>query len=174
MLVLSVRFSGLMTCPRDLWADPPYVGTARPMHQFHRRFCWSLFGGDIFAKAMDAAKRAAEFLHHVIKRALERVASSDQYVVVTGGQCRWRSKADELAQAAPHPVALHGVADLFADRETNPRRAGLGPRPCLQDKGAGMSSRTGPGSLGNGPKVTPAFQPLHCSDFGSDFGMTAF
>jgi hypothetical protein len=137
-------------------------------------FAGAVLGGDIFAKAMDAAKRAAEFLHHVIKRALERVASSDQHVVVTGGQCRWRSKADELAQAAPHPVALHGVADLFADRETNPRRTGLGPRPCLQDKGAGMSSRTGPGSLGNGPKVTPAFQPLHCSDFGSDFGMTAF
>ena len=39
-----------------------------------------------------------------------------------------------------------------------------------------------PGGLGNGPKVTPAFQSLHCndfggdfgSDFGSDFGMTAF
>jgi hypothetical protein len=26
--------------------------------------------------------------------------------------------------------------------------------------------RAGPRSLGNGPKVTPAFQPLHCSDFG--------
>jgi hypothetical protein len=137
-------------------------------------FTGAVFGGVIFAQAMDAAKRAAEFLHHRIKRALERGAPSDQYVVVTGGQRRWRSKADELAQAAPHPVALHGVADLFADRETNPRRAGLGPRACLQDKGAGMNSRAGPPSLGNGPKVTPAFQPLHCSDFGGDFGMAAF
>ena len=137
-------------------------------------FTGAVFGGVIFAQAMDAAKRAAEFLHHRIKRALERGAPSDQYVVVTGGQRRWRSKADELAQAAPHPVALHGVADLFADRETNARRAGLGPRACLQDKGAGMDSRAGPPSLGNGPKVTPAFQPLHCSDFGGDFGMTAF
>jgi hypothetical protein len=33
-----------------------------------------------------------------------------------------------------------------------------------------MRSRVAPGSLGNGPKVTPAFQPLHCSDF----GVTAF
>jgi hypothetical protein len=33
-----------------------------------------------------------------------------------------------------------------------------------------MRARPGPGSLGNGPKVTPAFQPLHCSDF----NMTAF
>jgi hypothetical protein len=44
----------------------------------------------------------------------------------------------------------------------------------LQDKGAGMSARALlrplPGSLGNGPKVIPAFQPLHCSDF----GVTAF
>ena len=33
-----------------------------------------------------------------------------------------------------------------------------------------MGSRARSGSLANGPKVTPAFQPLHCSDF----GMTGF
>jgi hypothetical protein len=76
---------------------------------------------------------------------------------VTGGQRRRRSKPDQLAQAAPHPVALHGVADLFTDGETDPGRPGLGSRARLQDKGAGMGSRAGPGSLGNGPKVTPAF-----------------
>jgi hypothetical protein len=123
---------------------------------------------------MDAAKRAAEFLHHGVKSDLERGAPSNQHVVVTSGQRRWRSKPDELAQATPHPIAFNSVADLFADGETNPRRAGRGPRACLQDKGAGMSPRALlrplPGSLGNGPKVTPAFQPLHCSDF----GMTAF
>jgi hypothetical protein len=106
---------------------------------------------------MDAANRAAEFLHHGVKRDLERGAPPNQHVVVTGGQDRWRSKPDELAQAAPHPVALHGVADLFADGETNPRRTGLPPFACLQGKGARMSARAGPGSLGNGPKVTPAF-----------------
>jgi hypothetical protein len=33
-----------------------------------------------------------------------------------------------------------------------------------------MRPRAATRSLGNGPKVTPAFQPLHCSDF----GVTAF
>jgi hypothetical protein len=33
-----------------------------------------------------------------------------------------------------------------------------------------VGSRARSGSLANGPKVTPAFQPLHCSDF----GMTGF
>ena len=100
---------------------------------------------------------AAKFLHHGVKRNLERGAAPNQHVVVTSGQHRWRSKPDKLAQAAPHPVTLHGIADLFADGKTNPRWASLSPRACLQDKGAGMNSRAGPGSLGNGPKVTPAF-----------------
>ena len=102
-------------------------------------------------------KRAAKFLHHRVKRDLERGTAPNQHVVVTGGQRRWRSEPDEFAQAATHPVALDGVADLFAHGKTNPRRASLLPRACLQDKGAGMNSRAGPGSLGNGPKVTPAF-----------------
>ena len=114
---------------------------------------------------MDAAKCAAEFLFHVAERRFERRAASGQDVIVPGTKRCRRHEPDELAQAAPHPVALHGVADLFADRETNPRRAGLGPRACLQDKGAGVRSRALPGSLGNGPKVTPAFQAFHVTDF---------
>jgi hypothetical protein len=117
---------------------------------------------------VDAVKRAAEFLQHRVKRDLERGAPSDQHVIVPGLQRSRRSKPDELAQAAPHAVTLDGVADLFADGETNPRRTALAARPCLQDKAAGMSPRAGPGSLGNGPKLTPPFQPLHCSDFGYD------
>lgn len=114
---------------------------------------------------MDAAKRATKLLHHGVKRDLERGAPPDQDVVVTGGQRRFGSQPDELAKAASHPVTLHGVADLFADSETNPRRAGLspilgpvlGPRAGLQDKGARMSARSGPGSSGHGAKITPAF-----------------
>jgi hypothetical protein len=106
---------------------------------------------------------------------------------MTGAQCRRRSKPNELAQAAPYPIALHGIADLLTDGESNAgwSRFNAGAGAGLQDKGAGIgshtmgphpmgshviASRTAAGSLGNGPKVTPAFQPLHCSDF----GMTAF
>jgi hypothetical protein len=117
------------------------------------------------ARAVDAAKRATQFLHHRVKRNFERGAPSDQHVIMTSAQRRRRSQPDQLAQATPHPVALHGVADLFADGETNPRRTDFGPRACLQNEGTGMGSRAGPRSLGDGPKVTPAFQPLHCSDF---------
>jgi len=115
------------------------------------------FAGGTFIGATDAAKRAAKFLHHGVKRDLERGALSNQHVVVTSRQRRSWRKPDKLAQAAPHPVALHGVTDLFANGKTNARRAALRPRACLQNEGAGMSSRTGPGSLGHGPKVTPAF-----------------
>ena len=124
-------------------------------------FIGCAFTGGAFTGGMDAAKRATKLLHHGVKRDLERGAPPDQDVVVTGGQRRFRSQPDELAQAASHPVTLHGVADLIADGETNPRRAGLGPvlgpRAGLQDKGAGMSARPGPCSLGHGAKITPAF-----------------
>jgi hypothetical protein len=164
MLVLTGRFFGSLlplaialgrmrairrpTCP--MWGRLPR--------------CTSYGAG--FAGAVDAAKRAAKFLHHGIKSHFERGAPSDQHVIVAGlQQSRWR-KPNELAQAAPHTVALDGIADLFADRETNARRAALPARTGLQDKAAGMSTRAGSGSLGNGPKLTSPFQPLHCRDFG--------
>jgi hypothetical protein len=130
----------------------------------------AVFGGVMFAGAVHPAKRTLEFLRHGVEGELERGPPSDQHVIVAGAKRRRRRKPDELAQPAPHPIAFNGVADLFADGETDPRRPALRPRPCLQNKGAGMRSRALlrplPGSLGNGPKVTPAFQPLHRSDFG--------
>jgi hypothetical protein len=135
----------------------------------------AVFASPVFARPTDAAKRAAEFLCHGVEGEFERGTPSNQHIIMTGAQSRRRSQPDQLAQAPPHPVALHGVADLFAHGKANPRRTGVFPRACLQDEAAGMSSHTmgsraAPGSLGNGPKVTPAFQPLHCSDF----GVTAF
>jgi hypothetical protein len=70
-----------------------------------------------------------------------------------------------FAQAPPHAIALHGIADLPRYGEADPRRfvfvfavmTGLGTLACLQDEGAGRRSRTLGGSL----KVRPALQPLH-------------
>jgi hypothetical protein len=145
-------------------ASAAAFGWTRPMWGQRARCTSSTTAA--FASAVDAAKRAAEFLHHGVKRDLERGAPSNQHVIVTRAQRRRRRKPDKLAQTAPHPIALDSVADLFTDGETDPRRTGLPPRACLQDEAAGMGARAGPRSLGNGPKVTPAFQPLHCSDFG--------
>jgi hypothetical protein len=119
-------------------------------------FTGAVFGGVIFANAMDAAKRAAEFLHHRIKRALERGAPSDQYVVVTGGQRRWGSKADELAQAAPHPVALHGVADLARNSKADAHGAIVVALPRLKHK----TRPGGPRTTCRGSKIGAASQPL--------------
>ena len=114
---------------------------------------------------MNTAKRTAEFLHHVAERRFERRAASDQDVIVPGAKRGGRREPDELAQAAPHPVAFDGIADLLRDGKANPRRSGRRPRACLQNKGAGVRSRALPGSLGDGPKVTPAFQTFHVTDF---------
>ncbi len=115
--------------------------------------------------SMNAAKCAAEFLHHVAERRFERRAASDQDVIVPGAKRGGRREPDELAQAAPHPIAFDGIADLLGNGEANPGRSGRRPRPCLQHEGVGVRSRALPGSLGDGPKVTPAFQALHITDF---------
>jgi hypothetical protein len=115
---------------------------------------------------MDAAKCAAEFLYHVVERRFKRRAASDQDVIVPGAKRCRRREPDQLAQAAPHPVAFDGIADSLRDSKANPRRSDRRPWPCLENKGAGGRSRALPGSLGNGPKVTPAFQAFHVTDFG--------
>jgi hypothetical protein len=140
------------------------------------RTMWGRLGGRTssiaaFGEAVDAAQRTGEFLPHGVEGDFECRALSDQHVIMASAKRVRRGEPDELAQAAANPVALDRIADLFADGETNPRRTDLRPVPCLQDKTTGMSSHTmgsraRPGSLANGPKVTPAFQPLHCSDFG--------
>jgi hypothetical protein len=118
-----------------------------------------------FASAVDAVKRAAEFLHHGVERDFEGGAPSDQDIIVAGLEQSRRRKPNKLAQAAAHTVALDGIADLFADRETNAWRTALAARTGLQDEAAGMNARADLGSLGDGPKLTPPFQPLHCRDF---------
>jgi hypothetical protein len=150
-----------------LAAAPGPTRQTRPMWGQRPR-CTSCGGG--FAGAMDAVKRAAEVSHHGVKRDFERGASPDQHVIVAGPQQRRRRKPNKLAQPAAYPVTLHGIADLSRYGETNSRWTLLPARTYLQDKAAGMSARVGPGSLGDGPKLTPPFQPLHCSDF----GMTGF
>jgi hypothetical protein len=114
---------------------------------------------------MNAAKCAAEFLHHVAERRFERRAASDQDVIVSDTKRRWRREPNELAQAAPHSVTFDGIADLLRDSKANARRSDRRPRACLQYEGAGVRSRALPGSLGDGPKVTPAFQTFHVTDF---------
>jgi hypothetical protein len=159
MLVLTGRFVGSLL---PLAAAP---GGMRPTRPMWGRLSRCTSSGAVFASAVDAVQRAAEFLHHRVKPGFERGAPSDQHVIMPGLQQSRRRKPNELAQAAPHPVALDGVADLFRYGETNPRRTALPARTGLQDKAAGMSARADPGSLGDGPKLTPPFQPLHCSDF---------
>jgi len=84
---------------------------------------------------------------------------------VSDAKRRRRREPNELAQAAPHSVTFDGIADLLRDSKANARRSDRRPRPCLQNKGASVRSRALPSSLGDGPKVTPAFQAFHVTDF---------
>ena len=122
---------------------------------------------------MNAAKCAAEFLHHVAERRFERRAASDQDVIVPGAKRRGRREPDELAQAAPHPVAFDGIADLLRHREADPDSARRLSRfftaQRLQHERLRRRACAG---LGDGPKFRPAFQALHEMSFG--FGLGRF
>jgi hypothetical protein len=106
---------------------------------------------------MKATNDTAEFLHHHVERRSQSGAAPNQDVIVPVAKYRWRGETDEFAQTAAHAVAFYGVADLPGDREADPRRSGPRAYPDLQDKCAGVRSRALPGSLSNGPKITPAF-----------------
>jgi hypothetical protein len=164
MLVVTGRFVG------SLLPLAAALGRMRPTRPMWGQLLRRTSCGAGFAGAVDAVKRAAEFLQHGVESGFEGGTASDQHVIMPGLQQSRRRKPNEFAQAAPHAIALDGIADLFADGKSDPRRAALAARAGLQDKAAGMSTRAGPGSPGDGPKLTPPFQPLHCSDF----GMTGF
>jgi len=83
---------------------------------------------------MNAQKRHGEILHHIVEPRLERRSPSHQHVIVSGAKRSGRRAADERAQAPPHAVAFHGIADLLGNRESDPRRPGLGALARLQDK----------------------------------------
>ena len=76
---------------------------------------------------MNSVQHRFEFLHHLAKRRAERSPPPDQNVIVTGVQASRTGQPDKLTQTAPHPVALHGIADLPGHCEAHPRTAFVGP-----------------------------------------------
>jgi hypothetical protein len=130
---------------------------------------WGLMSGctsstGSFAGCVDAVERRGKIAHHGVELGLQRRRSPHQYIIVAGAKrCEW-GNADQFAQAPPHAVAFHGIADLPGDRKADPRRPGLGAPARLQDEGACRRACAFRGSLGGSPKITPAFQPLHETD----------
>jgi len=102
-------------------------------------------------------ERRIEFPHHLTERQFERRPPPDQHVIVAGVQFAGGREPHHLPQAAPHAIALHGVAHLPRHCEAYAN----GTRVCaparLQDERAARRLDTGGGS----PKVPPALQPLH-------------
>lgn len=106
---------------------------------------------------MNSVKRRIEFPYHVAERCLERRAPPDQHVIVAGMQISRSGAPDQLAQATPHPVTLHGVANLPRHCEAHAHGAFVRAPARLQyERTAGR-----PRAAGGSPKVRPALQPLH-------------
>jgi hypothetical protein len=80
---------------------------------------------------MNTVKHRFEFLHHLAERCAERCSPPDQNVIVTGVQASRTGQPDKLTQTTPHPVPLHGIADLPGYGKAHPRAAVVGPPPRL-------------------------------------------
>ena len=106
---------------------------------------------------MNPAKRRIEFLPHLPERRRECRAPPDQNVIVAVMHAAALRKPHHLAQPAPHPVALHRIADLPRHREADAHRAVLGAAARLHHEGADGC----PQARRGGTKVRPVPQPLH-------------
>jgi hypothetical protein len=85
---------------------------------------------------MDSLKRRGKVVHHGFELGFKRRRTPHQNIVVVGAKLFGRGGANQFAQAPPHAVAFHGIADLLGNRQSDPRRPGLGAPARLQDKGA--------------------------------------
>jgi len=85
---------------------------------------------------MDSLQRRGKVVHHIIELGLKRRRPPHQHIIVAGAKRFGPGNANQFAHAPPHAVAFHGIADLLGNRESDPRRPGLGALARLQDKGA--------------------------------------
>jgi hypothetical protein len=107
---------------------------------------------------VNPVERRIEFLPHVAEWRIERRPPPDQHIIVAVVHAAALRKPHDLTQPAPHPVALHRIADLPRDGEADPHRSVVfgAPARLYHESAAGS-----PQSRRRGTKVRPAGQPLH-------------
>ena len=110
---------------------------------------------------VNPAQRRIEILPHLAERRCERRPPANQHIIMTAVHAAARRQPHHLAQPAPHPVALHRIADLPRHREADPRRTVLGALARLHHE----SAIGRPQPLCRGKKIRAAGQPLHSKKF---------
>jgi hypothetical protein len=106
---------------------------------------------------VNPAQRRIEILPHLAERRCERRPPANQHIIMTAVHAAARRQPHDLAQPAPHPVALHRIADLPRHRKADPRRTVPGAAARLYHKGADGR----PQPLRRSEKIGAAGQPLH-------------
>jgi hypothetical protein len=85
---------------------------------------------------MNAAQRRIELACDLGERCLKGGPPPNQYVIVAAAEPTAGRKPHDLAQAPPHPVAHHRVANLLRHRETDAHRPILSALARLQEERA--------------------------------------
>jgi hypothetical protein len=106
---------------------------------------------------VNPAQRRIEILPHLAERRCERRPPANQHIIMTAVHAAARRQPHDLAQPAPHPVALHRIADLPRHREADPRRTVLGATARLHHE----SAVGRPQPLCRGKEIRAAGQPFH-------------
>jgi len=71
---------------------------------------------------LQPAERLFEIFRELRERPFDAAGAADQDMVGAGEAGLGEDRPGELAQAAPHPIADDGVADLLRDGEAEPHR----------------------------------------------------
>lgn len=110
--------------------------------------------------SVNADQGGVKFLHHRTERGRECRSSADEHIIMTGahaGRASVGRQPDHFAQAAAHPIALDGIADLSRHREANAGRSiFFSTVERLQHECAAGSTH----AFRRGLKIASAFQPL--------------
>ncbi len=106
---------------------------------------------------MNPAQRRIKFPLHLMKRQRQRRAPPDQHVIVAVAHFAASREPHDFSQPAPHPIALHRIADL-------PRHRKADADAAFVTAGSGLQHETAercPRSARSSAKIGPARQPLH-------------
>ena len=106
---------------------------------------------------MNPAQRRIKFPLHLMKRQRQRCAPPDQHVIVAAAHFAAGREPHDFPQPAPHPIALHRIADLTRYRKADADAVFVTAASGLQHETAGRCPRSARSSA----KIVSARQPLH-------------
>jgi hypothetical protein len=109
-----------------------------------------------------ATQRALKIIHQTVERQVNGGTTCDHHVIVSDRHFIRVRTPHHIAQAAPQPIALYGIADLAGRGKSEARGSVIAALPRLENEAIGGC----PQALGRSQEVRPLPQPVHRNSAG--------